>query len=218
MDACKYAQTGIELLKLSEICAADSNLSRLLSDTASTLFDRASSLSRRTQPAPPEPCCVTEEAAAAVEMPPLEEVNGGEWRTLLIPELPTAPAPAQSVAPSRVSTVGSGPNKFQEWVRELNLPTGARFAILKSGRPEKEFRLSYTKTGKAVLTTSFADGTVIQGSSPSAVYRAFIKKATGKDCGPVDAWKKIYLMAPAGGGWQPISNPNWLRLELDWSQ
>jgi hypothetical protein len=216
MDAVKYAETGIELLKLSEKCAADTNLSRLLSDTASTVFDRASSLSRRAQTS-----CDTEEAAAPVEMPPLEEMTGpGEWRTVTIetPEQTQPTLSAQSVAPSRVSTVGSGPNKFQEWVRELNLPAGARFAILKSGRPEKEFRLSYTKTGKAVLTTSFADGTVIQGSSPSAVYRAFIKKATGKECGQVDAWKKIYLMAPAGGGWQPISNPNWLRLELDWSQ
>jgi hypothetical protein len=228
MNSALYAQTGLKLLELSETCVADTILSNLLSDTAATVFERAAQILRR-QPDTPE--VIQENTAGPVEMPPLEEVNGGEWRTLTIgPETASAspaptpilvppgpPGPPASVAPSRATTVSAGPNKFQDWVREMKLPAGAKFAILKAGRPEKEFRLSFNRQGKAILTTSFADGTVITGSSPSGVYRAFIKKMTGKDCGQVDAWKKICLLSPAGGGWQPISNPNWLLLELDWS-
>jgi hypothetical protein len=217
MNSLTYAQTGIELLKLSEACAADTKLSILLSDTASTVFERASHLARRSQQDE------SIEQSSPVEMPPLEEeIRAGEWRTLTIDQNVSDTKqvePSYSVAPSRVTTVGSGPNKFQEWVREMKLPAGAKFAILKAGRPEKEFRLSFNRQGKALLTTSFADGTVIQGSSPSAVYKLYIKKMTGKDCGQVDAWKKVYLQAPAsaGGSWQPIGNPNWLLVENDWN-
>lgn len=212
MNPSVYGGTGVKLLELSEAVSGDVVLSKLLSDTAATVFERAAQLLR------PQEQQSEEHTAPPVEMPP------SEWRVLTIeqPEVP-GPAPALSVAPSRTTTVSGGPNKFQEWIRELKVPTGARFAILKSGRPEKEFRLSFTKQGKAVLTTSFADGTVITGSSPSAVYKAYIKKMTGKDCGQVDAWKKIMLMAPPttpGGcpsGWQTIGNPNWLRYEWDWT-
>ena len=217
MNSSQYAQTGIRLLELSESCAADPILCKLLSDTAATVFERASQLLRPSMPIVSGASDV--ESAPPVEMPPLEEIQAVEWRTVTI-DAGLAAAPAASVAPSRATTLGTGPNKFQDWVREMKLPAGAKFAILKAGRPEKEFRLSFTRQGKAILTTSFADGTVITGSSPSAVYRAYIKKMTGRDCGQVDAWKKIFLQppgTPAGtaSGWMPISSPTWLLLEID---
>jgi len=75
---------------------------------------------------------------------------------------------------------------FTRWVNRLQLPHGHLFWYC-----NESFKL-VLKDGKAFLTRSFPDCSVIQATSPSGILKAHIKKKLGKDRA-LDGWKKLCM-------------------------
>lgn len=113
---------------------------------------------------------------------------------------------AESVAPTR--TQGGGTRRtLSEFCEEMNLPTGHTLHVMGTGgRLEKDFRLSF-KANKATLTTSFADGSIITGSNPTSVVKAYFKKTKGYEVA-CSGWDKLMMKNPDGGYW-PIGSHKW---------
>ena len=147
---------------------------------------------------------VPEEAACAMEeIPPPPPPT---------PPPPTAhppqakPEDTRSVAQGTATTNGTR-RDFTKFCRNLGLPAGHIFTLMKGSSVEATFHLAYV-VGKAVVYIDCQDGTRLSANSPSGIVQRYIRKVKGKIVS-VNGWDKLHMQWNRTNTFFPISNSIW---------